>query len=143
MTPEHFVSRLELAAQKDAVRWARRHARDVLSIWRVHPDHIETAALVVSELVTNAVQHVIKGTPATGPARLTLILRHRGTHLIVKVADPDVRPPVMQGAAAPSAESGRGLLIVESVSKEWGYYLPPTGGKVVWSSLALVWHHQQ
>ncbi|MBK3640463.1 ATP-binding protein [Streptomyces sp. MBT33] len=137
MTPEHFVSRLELAAQKDAVRWARRHARDVMSVWRVHPDHTEAVALVVSELVTNAVQHVIKARPAAGPVRLALILRHRGTHLIVEVTDPDVRPPVMQGAVAPGAESGRGLLIVESVSKEWGYYFPPTGGKVVWASLAL------
>ncbi|QKZ22862.1 ATP-binding protein [Streptomyces chartreusis] len=137
MNPEHFVSRLELAAQKDAVRWARRHARDVLSVWRVQPDHVETAALVVSELVTNAVRHVIKATPATGPVRLALILRHRGTHLIVEVADPGVQPPLLQGAVEPGAESGRGLLIVESVSKEWGYYFPPTGGKVVWASLAL------
>lgn len=137
MTPEHFVSRLELAAQTDAVRWARRHARDVLSAWRVHPDSIETTALAVSELVTNAVRHVVKATPATGPVRLALILRHRSTHLIVEVADPDVRPPLRQGAVALGAESGRGLLIVESVSKEWGYYFPPTGGKVVWCSIAL------
>lgn len=54
MSSVHFVSRLELAAQKDAVRWARRHTRDVLRIWRIHPDHTETVALVVSELVTNA-----------------------------------------------------------------------------------------
>ncbi|WP_019059802.1 ATP-binding protein [Streptomyces prunicolor] len=137
MPPEHFVSRLELAAQKDAVRWARRHANDVLSAWRVSSDHTETTALIVSELVTNAVQHVIKVRPATRPVRLALTLRHRGTHLIVEVADPDVRPPLLQGAVAPTAESGRGLLIVESVSKEWGYYFPPTGGKVVWCSLAL------
>ncbi|MDV7219163.1 ATP-binding protein [Streptomyces prunicolor] len=137
MPQEHFVSRLELAAQEDAVRWARRHTRDVLSLWRVTGDHTSTAALVVSELVTNAVQHVIKAMPATGPVRLALTLRHRGTHLIVEVADPDVRPPLLQGAVELSAESGRGLLIVESVSKEWGYYFPPTGGKVVWCSLAL------
>lgn len=137
MPSEHFVSRLELAAQKDAVRWARRHATDVLSAWRVSSDHIDTAALVVSELVTNAVRRVIETTPATGPVRLALILRHRGTHLIVEVADPDVQPPLLQGAVEASAESGRGLLIVESVSKEWGYYFPPTGGKVVWCSLTL------
>ncbi|MFJ3896846.1 ATP-binding protein [Streptomyces sp. NPDC090083] len=138
MNPEHFISRLELAAQPDAVRWARRHARDVLSLWHVSPDHIETAALVVSELVTNSVRHVIKAAPATGPVRVALILRHRGTHLIVEVGDPDVQPPVLHGLSAPKAESGRGLFIVESVSKEWGYYFPPTGGKVVWCSLTLV-----
>ncbi|KPI28074.1 putative anti-sigma regulatory factor, serine/threonine protein kinase [Actinobacteria bacterium OK074] len=137
MNAEHFVSRLELAAQEDAVRWARRHTVDVLSAWQVAEDHVDTAALVVSELVTNAVRHVIKAAPATGPVRLALILRHRGTHLIVEVTDPDVRPPLKPSPVSPDSEGGRGLLIVENVSKEWGYYFPPTGGKVVWCSLAL------
>ncbi|MFE3858439.1 ATP-binding protein [Streptomyces griseorubiginosus] len=137
MSPEPFTSRLELAAQTDAVRWARRHTRDVLRAWQVPSDHVDIAALAVSELVTNAVCHVVKAAPASGPARLALTLRHRGTHLIVEVADPDVRPPVPQGLSPLSAESGRGLFIVESVSKEWGYYLPPTGGKVVWCVLSL------
>ncbi|QKV91642.1 ATP-binding protein [Streptomyces sp. NA02950] len=137
MSPVPFTSRLELAAQTEAVRWARRHARNVLSAWQVAETHVDTAALAVSELVTNAVRHVVEAAPATGPARLALILRHRGTHLIVEVADPDVQPPVRQGLSALSAESGRGLFIVESVSKEWGYYLPPTGGKVVWCVLSL------
>lgn len=136
MTAE-LVSKLELAAQPDAVRWARRHTRDVMNAWRVPSDRVDTAELAVSELVTNAVRHVIKVAPAAGPVRVSLTLRHRGTHLIVEVADPDVRPPVLQGLSALSAESGRGLFIVESVSKEWGYYLPPTGGKVVWCVLSL------
>lgn len=137
MAPEHFVSRLELAAQTDAVRWARRHTRDVLSAWRVPTDHVDATILVVSELVTNAVQHVVKAAPAGPPVRLALTLRHRQTHLIVEVSDPGNRPPQRQAVAAPTAESGRGLLIVESLSKEWSYYFPPTGGKVVWCVLGL------
>jgi hypothetical protein len=35
------------------------------------------------------------------------------------------------------AESGRGLFIVGEISKEWDYYLLPTGGKVVWCTIAL------
>lgn len=137
MSREHFVSQLELAAQPDAVRWARRHSCDVLRAWRVSSEHVDTAALAISELVTNAVQYVIRAVPAARPVRVSLTLRHRGTHLIVEVGDPAVRPPDPQGAAHLSAESGRGLLIVESISKEWGYFLPPTGGKVVWCVLAL------
>ncbi|MFD4573543.1 ATP-binding protein [Streptomyces sp. NPDC058417] len=136
MTAE-LVSKLELAAQPDAVRWARRHTRDVMNAWRVPGARVDTAELAVSELFTNAVRHVIKVAPAAGPVRVALILRHRGNQLIVEVADLDVRPPVLQGLSALSAESGRGLFIVESVSKEWGYYLPPTGGKVVWCVLSL------
>lgn len=60
MSPEPFTSRLELTAQTDAVRWARRHTRDVLSAWQVPSNHVDTAALAVSELVTNAVRHVVK-----------------------------------------------------------------------------------
>lgn len=134
MPPETLVSRLELAAQPDAVRWARHHARDVLNAWRVPDDAIDSAALAVSELVTNAVQHATNTAPLD---RLALTLRHSPVQLLVEVSDPDVRPPVCSGAVSFTNEGGRGLQLVENVSKEWGYYHPPTGGKVVWCALAL------
>ncbi|MFJ6985042.1 MULTISPECIES: ATP-binding protein [unclassified Streptomyces] len=137
MNPEHFISRLELAAQPEAVRWARRHGRDVLRAWHVPDDHVDTTTLVVSELVTNAVQHVVSTSPTAPPVRVALTLHHRRTHLIVEVADPDTRPPRKPGVVSPQSEGGRGLFIVESVAKEWGYCLPPTGGKVVWCLLPL------
>ncbi|WP_406437470.1 ATP-binding protein [Streptomyces sp. NBC_01613] len=137
MNPERFVSQLELAAQSEAVPWARRHTHDVLSAWSVPSGYIDATALAVSELVTNAVKHAASpdDDPSPTPARLTL--RHRETHLIVEVADPDIRPPVGNDVSAATDESGRGLFIVETISKEWGYYLPPTGGKVVWCVMAL------
>lgn len=134
MPQETLVSRLELAAQPDAVRWARRHARDVLNAWRVPSDDVDSAALAVSELVTNAVQHA---TNTVAPGRLALTLRHRRVRLLVEVADSDTRPPVCSAAVSFTSEGGRGLQLVESMSKEWGYYLPPTGGKVVWCAFAL------
>ncbi|MBJ7907171.1 ATP-binding protein [Streptomyces sp. DSM 110735] len=134
MPQETLVSRLELAAQPDAVRWARHHARDVLNAWRVSSNAIDLAALAVSELVTNAVQHA---THAALSERLALTLRHHHARLLVEVADPDTRPPVYSGAVSFTSEGGRGLQLVESVSKEWGYYHPPTGGKVVWCAVAL------
>lgn len=137
MTSERFVSKLELAAQSEAVRWARRHTRDVLSAWSVSGDYIDATALAVSELVTNAVKHAALPDDAPSPTPATLTLRHRETHLIVEVADPDTRPPVGNDVSAASDESGRGLFIVDTISKEWGYYLPPTGGKVVWCVMAL------
>ncbi|MGW1863992.1 ATP-binding protein [Streptomyces sp. cg40] len=137
MNSERFVSHLELAAQSEAVRWARRHTRDVLSAWSVPGDDIDATALAVSELVTNAVKHAAPPDDDPSPTPATLTLRHRQTHLIVEVADPDTRPPVGNAASAASDESGRGLFIVDTISKEWGYYLPPTGGKVVWCVMAL------
>ncbi|MBK0376214.1 ATP-binding protein [Streptomyces sp. RB110-1] len=134
MPPEALVSRLELVAQPDAVRSARHHARDVLNTWRVSDDAAHWAALTVSELVTNAVQHATRSVP---PDRLELTLRHSHVQLLVEVADPDTRPPVRADVVPSTSECGRGLQLVESVSKEWGYYRPPAGGKVVWCALAV------
>ncbi|MEV7776938.1 ATP-binding protein [Kitasatospora sp. NPDC088351] len=50
-------SQLALADTLNAVAWARRHAVDVLRRWRVPPDTIQTARLIVSELMTNAIRH--------------------------------------------------------------------------------------
>ncbi|MFG2848509.1 ATP-binding protein [Kitasatospora sp. NPDC048296] len=62
-------SQLALADTPNAVAWARRHTADVLRSWRVPPDTIETAKLIVSELVTNA---ILKFPPDLGQRLLTL-----------------------------------------------------------------------
>src|SRR5258708_39680522 len=48
------VSYLELATLPSAPFWARRQAEAALKAWQMVPEVIETAQLVVSELVTNA-----------------------------------------------------------------------------------------
>ncbi|MEU8717560.1 ATP-binding protein [Streptomyces sp. NPDC048663] len=137
MNVASYTSELELAARTESVQWARSHTRDVLSAWRLPDDHIDTAQLVVSELVTNAVRHDAgKQDPSSEP-RVTLTLHREPTQLIVLVSDGNPNPPLHNGAVPLAAEGGRGLFIVEAVSKEWSYYFPPTGGKVVWCILAL------
>ena len=131
-----YTSTLELAAQTEAVRWARSHTRDVLHAWQLPDEHIDTAQLVVSELVTNAVRHDTGQQEATSP-RVTLTLHCEPAQLIVLVGDRNPNPPMSNGVVPHAAEGGRGLFIVEAVSKEWSYYFPPTGGKVVWCILAL------
>ena len=44
---------------------------------------------------------------------------------------PDACPPVLTDADD-EAESGRGLVLVDALSKEWSYFFPPGGGKVVY-----------
>ncbi|WP_369020703.1 ATP-binding protein [Streptomyces californicus] len=90
--------------------------------------------LTVSELVTNAGQHATRSVP---PDRLELTLRHSHVQLLIEVAAPDTRPPVRADVVSSMSECGRGLQLVESVSKEWGYYRRPAGGKVVWCALAV------
>ncbi|WP_153812655.1 ATP-binding protein [Streptomyces sp. SUK 48] len=135
MTAERYVSTLELDAKAEATPWARRHVRDVLSAWQITAECIDTTELAVCELVSNAVQHVAPGAPQ---AHVTLTLRHDESQVIAEVADPSGDPPVPNTTMTEDAESGRGLFIVGEISKEWDYYLLPTGGKVVWCIIALV-----
>lgn len=54
--------------------------------------------------------------------------------VLIEVWDGDDRMPEA-GDSDPLAESGRGLLLVENLSQEWGTYRPEgASGKVVWAS---------
>ena len=131
------VSYLELAISPDAPSWARRQTRVSLESWRIDSKPIEVAQLLVSELVTNAVKYARPG--AHGDAgswpdiasSVALILRYGLERLTILVSDPDPVPRVLADAGA-DAESGRGLMLVQALSKEWGHYCPSTGGKVVY-----------
>ena len=116
--------------------WARRYIRQFLGSCRgIGMDIAETAELLVSELVTNAVRFA--GAPApirqhSGHAGMIwLSVRHFGEGLLIEVFDTDPNPPVLTDAAE-DAENGRGLLLVDALSKEWSYFFPPSGGKVVY-----------
>jgi anti-sigma regulatory factor (Ser/Thr protein kinase) len=86
------------------------------------PDLGESAELVVSELVTNAVVH------ARTEVTVRVVPSRRGAR--VEVGDGS---PVMPGLrlANSRSHSGRGLTLVEHFSDEWGADLTDTG-KVVW-----------
>lgn len=107
-----------------------RHIRKItaahLRLWDL-PSMIEPATLVVSELVTNAIQHS-DGTSVN----LRVQQRHSG-ELRVEVADgtPKSAKPRVAGH---DDESGRGLLIVAAIAREWGV---SRGGEVTWCSLAI------
>jgi len=103
---------------------------------------VKTAELLVSELVTNAVQ--FGGDPArtqrySRRANVTLIslsLRHFYGSLLIEVYDTNDNPPLLSGHDD-YAESGRGLMLVNALSKEWSYFFPPGGGKVVYCVLEI------
>lgn len=127
---------IELAARPSTPFWARRHAQVVLGAWDVSDDVIEIAVLLVSELVTNAC--VAAGGPApdcSSPAVIIQTLRCQPDRIVIEVCDQDDRPPVL-AQADPEAESGRGLILVQALSKEWAYFYPPAGGKTVYCILS-------
>ncbi|MFF8635756.1 ATP-binding protein [Streptomyces pilosus] len=117
------------SADPGAVRAARSAVRDQLHLWDL--DSVgDLAALLVSELVTNALQH------ATAPIGVRL-LRPSGDDgvLRVEVSDPLADLPRVR-AARPEDEDGRGLLLLASASRRWGTR-PGVRGKTVWFELTL------
>lgn len=86
----------------------------------------EDAAVVVSELVTNAVIHA--GT--TVAVRIHL-LDEGGVR--IEVADSRSWPPVPR-RLAPESVGGRGLVLVEALAGKWGVD-PTPEGKVVWAEI--------
>ena len=134
-------SHLVLGALPSAVPCARLHARQVLWEWGLG-ELADPGELIVSELVTNGVRasegltgsrYAGRWTPGRPPVRLWLHGRQQS--FAIQVWDASNQLPAPQ-PVDPGAESGRGLLLVESLSGAWGSYRPPKpGGKVVWAIL--------
>lgn len=111
---------------------ARSLLRGQAGTWRLPADTAETAVLLFSELVTNAVRHSrTKG-------------RHIGTRCVlrpgalrVEVSDAGEGRPARR-VAREDEEAGRGLALVEVLAADWGTSPRPFGiGKTVWFELPV------
>lgn len=114
-----------LAADVVSPRLARNWLAEWLPPW-VPQSLRDDAALLISELVTNAVIHAM--TTCTVTVDLT------DTCLRVEVADGMPRGPVL--AETERGESGRGIDVVACVAREWGWRRTEDG-KEVWFELPL------
>jgi anti-sigma regulatory factor (Ser/Thr protein kinase) len=124
---------LELGALLSAAPCARLHARHVLREWGIG-NLGDTAELLVSELVTNAVRASREMAQA---AAVRLWLLSDSAQVLILVWDASPQPPVLADVTD-EAENGRGLMIVQAVSDQWGWYPPETGnGKFVWAVTRL------
>lgn len=134
------TSRIALPAMLSSVPTARLHTRTTLTTWHL-PTLTDDAELIVSELVTNALQ-AITLLPAhprypdlhdhPQVIRLSLTLHTGG--LLIEVHDPSPHAPRLR-QPTPDTEGGRGLLLVTTLARQWGTRWPPTGGKTVWALL--------
>ncbi|SCK34284.1 Anti-sigma regulatory factor (Ser/Thr protein kinase) [Streptomyces sp. WMMB 322] len=114
---------------------ARRATRTALTGWGLDGDAVSDAALVVSELVTNAVRH---GHVRGRLVELRLVYDLEKT-VTVEVSDAgDGQPPPTAGRAADVAlaESGRGLALVAAFADAWGVQ-ERVVGKTVWARLLV------
>ncbi|MFE6429246.1 SpoIIE family protein phosphatase [Streptomyces rochei] len=120
------VAAWRLARDPAEVGRARAAVREQLHDWGL-PHLADTAELLVSELVTNAVRHA-----RARPVDLRLV---RADTLLCEVDDDDHDLPALRGAG-PDDETGRGLRVVSALAREWGASRGRTG-KTVWFELTL------
>jgi len=136
-TPWPRQSSLALAALPTAPACARGHVRAVVYEWGLRA-LADTAELLVSELVTNSLQAYqrskLRADPAIVPV-VRLCLASDRLCLVIHVWDRCDEMPVRQDAA-PDEIGGRGLLLVETLAKDWGAYRQAEG-KVVWVLISL------
>ncbi|MFI1354855.1 ATP-binding protein [Streptomyces sp. NPDC020898] len=136
-----LAASLRLTAVPTAVGHSRTFVRFTLNRWNLL-DQEESATLIMSELVTNAIQ--ASGITDPDPKPWQIKEEHvigvqlqvvHGT-LFAEVWDRTPETPVRQNPDF-NATSGRGLLLVEALAEKWDVYRPHVGGKVVWAELAL------
>jgi anti-sigma regulatory factor (Ser/Thr protein kinase) len=117
---------MRLPVHRLAARLARRATEDTLASWGLA--HLEeTAVLLVSELVTNAVRYACAGLV------LEIGLEACGTSLRVEVLDANPNPPLPRAPAALD-ESGFGFVLIGALAHRWGVRETATG-KSVWVEL--------
>lgn len=118
-----------LPAHPESVAGARRLTRARLDLWQLDADAHESAILIVSELVTNAVVHTMS-------ARVVCELRCLDRRLRIAVQDQGHQPGGPQLCRTADDEHGRGLLLVDAMSSSWGSRDACNGsGRIVWAEL--------
>ncbi|SFC41977.1 SpoIIE family protein phosphatase [Streptomyces aidingensis] len=125
--PAGDVARWPLERTAREVPRARRLVRERLARWDLAGALGDTAALLVSEILTNAVRHARGGTVA-----LRLV---RADALLCEISDEDPELPKLAEAGA-ADEHGRGLAVVSALARSWGTSRTARG-KTVWFELAL------
>ncbi|MFC3897068.1 ATP-binding protein [Lentzea rhizosphaerae] len=91
-------------------------------------DHLYDVVLVVTELVSNVLDH----TPGTGRLR---VFRHTTRcEITIEVDDRSPARPV-HGHSRLGGTRGRGIVVVDNVAREWGIRPLPDGGKTVFASV--------
>ncbi|MEF9906471.1 ATP-binding protein [Streptomyces sp. P9-A2] len=119
--------KVELPCVPESAGRARAFISGVLAGWGLESDLADLGEAIVSELVTNSVDHT--------ETRLTEIVveRRLDSSIRIGVSDGSQAAPCVE-KATDDAESGRGLYLVDALSSRWGYDLYGWG-KVTWAEI--------
>ena len=124
--PQTDRYQLALPADPTAPGRARAVLHRVGAEWGVDEEPLHDAAMIVTELVANAVDH------AHTASTLTVGLDDRG--LSIAVRDGNAAQGPRPRPVDPHARRGRGLQMVEALAQTWGVTVHPDG-KTVWAVL--------
>jgi len=124
--PAALPQLIRLEPDGSSVAEARQFARDCLQRWHLE-EQTADVELVVDELVTNAIRH--------SRGAVTLSIGRRLDRIVVQVQDPSPDRPEQEEQDI-LADNGRGLLLVEELTTEWGS-TPTDAGKRVWAELPV------
>ncbi|MEU8255242.1 ATP-binding protein [Micromonospora inaquosa] len=124
-TPLAAVLTAELAPAVEAARQARELVTTGCARWGM-PTLTDPACIAITELVNNVVAHA--QTP------MTVRLAPQETTLHLAVRDHSPLRPTFAGISPPNRAGGRGLLLIDTVTRRWGSSAVPDG-KVVWCVL--------
>jgi hypothetical protein len=119
------TAQVRLGSGAVAARNARRFLIRCCLDWGLN-QQLASGPLVVSELVTNAIQHA--------NTDIDVMLASHGGRLRVGVRDRSPAPPVTRNPG-PDAIGGRGLRVVEALARSSGAWPTVDGGKFVWAVL--------
>ena len=132
-TAAYLSSTLELAPLDTAIPCFRLHAVAVLKEWRLPRDLVADAAMLVSELMTNAAD-----ASACMPERPPIALRLIATEKTLMIEAWDQSPLELEPREAGTYdECGRGLTVVAALAARWGCERTGYRRKRVWAELAL------
>jgi len=133
LTDDPEAARCVLRSNLESPRIARDFTRMTLTEWKLC-QLLDDAAVVVSELVTNALRHGLQCTLNSAEALpIQLVLFRHDRRLMAVVTDPGDEVPA-RADSGHFAETGRGLQVVEAISHTWGWARLATGGKAVWAA---------
>jgi anti-sigma regulatory factor (Ser/Thr protein kinase) len=136
-----LTASLRLTAIPAAVAYSRTFVRHTLTRWQLE-EHADTTTLIMSELVTNAIRAtgITDVQPKSWQIKpehvIGIQLRAIGASLYAEVWDRMETAPTQKNPTLEET-SGRGLLLVDELAKQWNVYRSPFGGKVVWAELPI------